>query len=121
MRLMGSAMRRRFCPVLVKPSHYDGDGYVIQWKRSPIPPNSLATLYGLAKDCAERQVLGTDIDIEIHAFDETNTRLILNLRGHPRKGMPERWSCYRRSSAKGLSYIEHDMAMPKEGGSEAVL
>ena len=68
-------MRRRFCLVLVKPSHYDDDGYVIQWKRSPIPSNSLAALYGLAKDCAERQVLGTDIDIEIHAFDETNTRI----------------------------------------------
>src|SRR6516165_7971455 len=67
--------RRRFCLVLVKPSHYDDDGYVIQWKRSPIPSNSLAALYGLAKDCAERQVLGTDIDIEIHAFDETNTRI----------------------------------------------
>jgi hypothetical protein len=75
MRLMEIAMRRRFCLVLVKPSHYDDDGYVIQWKRSPIPSNSLAVLYGLAKDCVERQVLGTDIDIEIHAFDETNTRI----------------------------------------------
>ncbi len=38
---------RRFCLVLVKPSHYDDDGYVIQWFRSPIPSNSLACLYGL--------------------------------------------------------------------------
>ena len=67
--------RRRFCLVLVKPSHYDEDGYVIQWLRSPIPSNSLASLYGLAKDCAERGVLGDDVDIEIHAFDETNTRI----------------------------------------------
>ena len=67
--------RRRFCLVLVKPSHYDEDGYVIQWLRSPIPSNSLASLYGLAKDCAERRVLGDDVDIEIHAFDETNTRI----------------------------------------------
>jgi hypothetical protein len=28
----------------------------------------------LAKDCAERRVLGDDVDIEIHAFDEINTR-----------------------------------------------
>jgi hypothetical protein len=61
--------------VLIKPSHYDDDGYVIQWLRSSIPSNSLASLYGLAKDCAERQVLGPDVDIEIHAFDETNTRI----------------------------------------------
>ena len=67
--------RRRFCLVLVKPSHYDENGYVIQWMRSPIPSNSLASLYGLAKDCAERHILGDDVDIEIHAFDETNTRI----------------------------------------------
>ncbi len=67
--------RRRFCLVLVKPSHYDDDGYVIQWMRSPIPSNSLASLYGLAKDCAERRILGDDVEIEIHAFDETNTHI----------------------------------------------
>src|SRR5437868_6095224 len=70
-----TATRRRFCVVLVKPSHYDETGYVIQWLRSPIPSNSLASLYGLAKDCAERFVLGDDVDLEIHAFDETNTRI----------------------------------------------
>jgi len=67
--------RRRFCLLLVKPSHYDEDGYVIQWMRSPIPSNSLASLYGLAKDCAARGILGDDVDIEVHAFDETNTRI----------------------------------------------
>ena len=65
---------KRFCLILVKPSHYDDDGYVIQWLRSSIPSNSLASLFGLARDCAERSVLG-DIPIDIHAFDETNTRI----------------------------------------------
>jgi radical SAM superfamily enzyme YgiQ (UPF0313 family) len=69
------AGRRQFCLVLVKPSHYDENGYVIQWVRSPIPSNSLASLYGLAQDCAERRVLGDDVDIDIHAFDETNIRI----------------------------------------------
>jgi radical SAM superfamily enzyme YgiQ (UPF0313 family) len=67
--------RRHFCVVLIKPSHYDEDGYVIQWLRSPIPSNSLASIFGLARDCAERAVLGPDVDIDIHAFDETNTRI----------------------------------------------
>ncbi len=71
----GPGARRRFCLVLVKPSHYDDDGYVIQWLRSPVPSNSLAALYGLAKDCADRRVLGDDVDIDIHAFDEINTRI----------------------------------------------
>ncbi len=67
--------RRRYCLILIKPSHYDDDGYVIQWARSSIPSNSLASLYGLAKDCANRRVLGDDVDIDIHAFDETNSRI----------------------------------------------
>jgi radical SAM superfamily enzyme YgiQ (UPF0313 family) len=71
----GGAALRRFCLILVKPSHYDEDGYVIQWIRSPIPSNSLASLYGLAKDCAERKILGDAVAIEIHALDETNTRI----------------------------------------------
>ena len=71
----GRETARRFCLVLVKPSHYDDDGYVIQWFRSPIPSNSLASLFGLARDCAERRVLGDDVDIDIHAFDETNPRI----------------------------------------------
>jgi hypothetical protein len=65
----------RFCLLLVKPSHYDDDGYVIQWFRSAIPSNSLAALYGLARDCAERRVLGPEVDFDIHTFDETNTRI----------------------------------------------
>src|SRR4051795_8184752 len=66
---------RTFCLILVKPSHYDDDGYVIQWFRSAIPSNSLAALYGLARDCAERQILGSDVAIDIHPIDETNTRI----------------------------------------------
>jgi hypothetical protein len=66
---------RRFCLVLVKPSHYDDDGYVIQWFRSAIPSNSLAVLYGLAQQCSAEKVLGAHVDIETHAFDETNTRI----------------------------------------------
>jgi len=66
---------RRFCLVLVKPSHYDDDGYVIQWFRSAIPSNSLAVLYGLAQQCLAEKVLGPHVDIETHAFDETNTRI----------------------------------------------
>jgi radical SAM superfamily enzyme YgiQ (UPF0313 family) len=70
--------KRRFCLVLIKPSHYDDDGYVIQWLRSAIPSNSLAVLYGLALECAEHKVLGDDVELEIHAFDETNTRIRAN-------------------------------------------
>ncbi len=67
--------RRRFRVVLVKPSHYDDDGYVIRWLRSPMPANSLASVYGLIDDCALRKILGPDVDIDIVAIDETNARV----------------------------------------------
>jgi hypothetical protein len=67
--------RKTFALVLIKPSHYDDDGYVIQWLRSAIPSNTLAALYGLAVDCAERRILGDDVDIEIISYDETNIRI----------------------------------------------
>ena len=60
---------------LIKPSHYDDEGYVIQWVRSSIPANTLATLNGLALDCAARRVLGEDVEIRITVLDETNTRI----------------------------------------------
>jgi radical SAM superfamily enzyme YgiQ (UPF0313 family) len=66
---------RRFCLILVKPSHYDDSGYVIQWYRSAIPSNSLAAVYGLANDCAQRRVLGDDVELQMHALDETNTQI----------------------------------------------
>jgi radical SAM superfamily enzyme YgiQ (UPF0313 family) len=40
-----------------------------------MPANSLASVYGLVDDCARRQILGSDTDIEIVAIDETNTRV----------------------------------------------
>ncbi len=64
---------KRFLVVLIKPSHYDDDGYVIQWFRSPIPSNSLASVYALVAECAERKVLGETVEIAVEAIDETNT------------------------------------------------
>ena len=66
---------KRFSLVLIKPSHYDDEGYVIQWLRSGMPSNTLAVMNGLALDCQGRHVLGDDVLIDISAFDETNTRI----------------------------------------------
>jgi radical SAM superfamily enzyme YgiQ (UPF0313 family) len=66
-------LARRFQLILIKPSHYDDDGYVIRWWRAMIPSNSLAAVYGIAADCANRRVLGADVEIDITVIDETNT------------------------------------------------
>jgi radical SAM superfamily enzyme YgiQ (UPF0313 family) len=73
--LASALPRRRFCVVLIKPSHYHDDGYVIRWWRGLVPSNSLAALHGVALDCARRAVLGADVDIEIDVIDETNSRV----------------------------------------------
>ena len=78
--------------LLIKPSHYDDDGYVIRWWRSSIPANSLATVYGIVMDCAARNALGEAYDIRVKALDETNTRvrtkqLINDLRQNGGKAM----------------------------------
>jgi len=61
--------------VLIKPSHYDDDGYVIQWYRSAVPSNTLAAMYGLTRNIIERRMLGGDVEILVDTFDETNTRI----------------------------------------------
>ena len=64
-----------FTVVMIKPSHYDDDGYPITWYRSIIPSNTLAALYGLGRDCARRNVLGSDVDIILEPYDETHQRI----------------------------------------------
>ncbi len=81
---MQAAMsKRKFLIVLIKPSHYDDDGYVIQWRRSTIPSNSLASVHGLLAQCADEGVLGPDVDIEVEAYDECNT--IIDISGIARR------------------------------------
>ena len=67
------AIPTNFRLVLIKPSHYDDQGYVIQWLRSSIPSNTLAALYGLALDSANRHVLGKNVRLLVDPYDETNT------------------------------------------------
>src|SRR5690349_15794517 len=73
--MSSQSINRRFQIALIKPSHYDDDGYVIQWFRSFIPSNSLAAVYGLLDEARERRALGDDIAIDIDALDEINTRI----------------------------------------------
>jgi Radical SAM superfamily len=86
------AATRRFQLILIKPSHYDDDGYVIRWWRSMIPSNSLAALYSIARESADRRPLGGDVEFDIEAIDETNTRVDV-------EALVQR---YRRAGAFGL-------------------
>ncbi len=69
----GNSTKKKFFVELIKPSHYDDDGYVIQWWKCWIPSNSLACLYGLTLDAANNNSIGDDVEFEINVYDEMNT------------------------------------------------
>ncbi|MDK9697396.1 MAG: radical SAM protein [Siculibacillus sp.] len=70
-----TSSREIFTCVMIKPTHYDDDGYPILWWRSLIPSNSLAAMNGLLLDAADRRILGPDVDIRGLTIDEPNTRI----------------------------------------------
>lgn len=70
MATLQTPARERFYVEIIKPSHYDDDGYVIQWWRAFIPSNSLACLSALAEDAKSRNVLGENVDLVVNAYDE---------------------------------------------------
>ena len=69
---MSNNTKTKFFVELIKPSHYDDDGYVIQWRKSWIPSNTLACINALSQDAAERSALGSDVEFVINAYDEMN-------------------------------------------------
>jgi radical SAM superfamily enzyme YgiQ (UPF0313 family) len=67
--------KKTFEILLIKPSKYDDDGYVLRWFRGVIPSNSLAVMNAITMDAVERQVLGPDVDIKISVIDEMTSRI----------------------------------------------
>ncbi len=67
--------------ILVKPSKYDDDGYVIHHVRGVLPSNTLNALNGLIRDTAQKM----GVNVDVHLIDET-VQLVV-----PEKVM-RRWS-----------------------------
>src|SRR3984957_14203166 len=63
--------QKKFLVELIKPSHYDDQGYIIQWWRGFVPSNSLSCLYGLALYVSERRAPGDAVEIDIGGRGET--------------------------------------------------
>ena len=63
--------------VLIKPSKYDDDGYVIRFWKGVLPSNTLNVLHGLTEDVKARRAFG-DLPIEVTTFDETAEFVPLN-------------------------------------------
>jgi len=56
--------------VLLKPSKYDDDGYVLRHWRGVLPSNTLACLYALTEDVKRRRALREDLEMTVELLDE---------------------------------------------------
>ena len=57
--------------VLIKPSKYDDEGFVIRHFRGVLPSNTLACLSSLTQDVAKRELLGTETELTVELIDDT--------------------------------------------------
>ncbi len=106
--------------VLIKPSKYDDEGYVIRFWKGVLPSNTLNVLNGLTEDVKRRGVLG-NIQIEIITFDETaekvplkkiirwgqqpSTKLVVGLVGVQTNQFPRALDMARRFRAAGIDVL----------------
>ena len=111
---------KNFHIVLIKPSKYDDDGYLIRFWKGVLPSNTLNVLHGLTEDVRERRVFGA-LPIEVTTFDETaekvpikkiirwsrepGTRLLVCLVGVQTNQFPRALDMARQFKAQGLSVI----------------
>ena len=65
---------KKFHIVLIKPSKYDDDGYVVRFWKGVLPSNTLNVLHGLTEDIRQRRIFG-DLPIEVTTFDETAEKI----------------------------------------------
>jgi radical SAM superfamily enzyme YgiQ (UPF0313 family) len=70
--------RHKIKIVLIKPSKYDDDGYVIRHFRGVLPSNTLACLSSLTQDVAKRELLGKGIELQVELYDDTIQKIPYN-------------------------------------------
>jgi len=73
--LARSAWPSPFTVVLIKPSKYDDDGYVVRHLRGVLPSNTLAVMHSLTEDVARRRALGEGVRVRTLLYDETVHRI----------------------------------------------
>ncbi len=111
---------KKFRIVLIKPSKYDDDGYVIRFWKGVLPSNTLNVLNGLTEEVKRSRVFG-DLKIEIVTFDETteklpikkiirwsrrpSTKLVVGLVGVQTNQFPRAFDLGRQFRAAGIDVI----------------
>ena len=108
---------RKFRIVLIKPSKYDDDGYVIRFWKGVLPSNTLNVLHGLTEEVKSRGVFGA-LPLQILTFDETaeklpvkkiigwsrhrSTKLVVGLVGVQTNQFPRAFDLARQFRAAGI-------------------
>jgi radical SAM superfamily enzyme YgiQ (UPF0313 family) len=111
---------KKFRIILIKPSKYDDEGYVIRFWKGVLPSNTLNVLHGLTEAVKDSRALG-DLEIEIVTFDETaeklpvrkiirwsrrlSTKLVVGLVGVQTNQFPRAFDLARRFRAAGIDVI----------------
>jgi radical SAM superfamily enzyme YgiQ (UPF0313 family) len=111
---------KKFRIVLIKPSKYDDDGYVIRFWKGVLPSNTLNVLHGLTEAVKDSRVFG-ELKLEIDTFDETAeklpvrriigwsrrpaTKLIVGLVGVQTNQFPRAFDLARQFRAAGIDVI----------------
>jgi radical SAM superfamily enzyme YgiQ (UPF0313 family) len=111
---------KKFRIVLIKPSKYDDDGYVIRFWKGVLPSNTLNVLHGLTEEVKTGRVFG-ELRIEIVTFDETaeklpvrkiirwsrrpSTKLVVGLVGVQTNQFPRAFDLARQFRAAGIDVI----------------
>jgi radical SAM superfamily enzyme YgiQ (UPF0313 family) len=71
---MSMSHRSHLTVLLIRPSKYDDDGYVIRHWRGVLPSNTLNCLHGLTDDAIRTNALG-DVRLTVRALDEAVDRV----------------------------------------------
>src|SRR6266498_3238829 len=111
---------KKFRIVLIKPSKYDDDGYVIRFWKGVLPSNTLNVLHGLTEEVKSSGAFGA-LSIEIVTFDETaeklpikkiigwsrrrSTKLVVGLVGVQTNQFPRAFDLARQFRAAGIDVI----------------
>ncbi|MCK5573402.1 MAG: radical SAM protein, partial [Bacteroidetes bacterium] len=62
---------RRLTLLLIKPSKYDDEGFVIRYRKGFLPSNTLACLHALSDEIQRRGTLGSDVQVDVQLLDDT--------------------------------------------------
>ena len=111
---------RRLVVVLVRPSKYDDDGYVVRHWRGTLPSNTLGCLLSLTEDVARSGQLG-EVDLKVEVIDEivsrvdpkklgrrfrrVGTRVVVGLVGVQTNQFPRAQDLARQFKAEGFAVI----------------